>query len=119
MKHKRIVVPIYSSWVYVISDVQECIRIAPLKTGVRLSEDDFDAKGMTIYGNGQNIIWLQEGASINTMAHEVTHALLNIFHVKGISVDLDNQEPTTYLMGWLMGEVVKAHAKLKGQNNDA
>lgn len=117
MKHKRIVVPIYNSWVYVVSDVQECIRIAPLKTGVWLSESDFDAKGMTIYGSGRNIIWLPEGASINTIAHEVTHALLNICHVKGISIDLDNQEPTTYLMGWLMGEVVKAHNKLKEANN--
>lgn len=119
MKHKRIVVPIYNSWVYVVSDVQECIRIAPLKTGVWLTESDFDGNGMVIYGNMRNVIWLPEGACINTIAHEVTHTVLNIFKVKGISVDLDNQEPTTYLMGWLMGEVVKAHIQLKEANNDA
>lgn len=115
--HIRITVPVYNSWVYVVININECKHLAKLKTGVTLDDDDFDSLGMTIYGNSKNIIWLPENATIGTLVHESMHTVLNIFRVRGVSVDLNNQEPTTYLMGFITGEVYKAFNKLKEAKN--
>lgn len=115
--HIRITVPIYKSWVYVVININECKHLAKLKTGMTLDDDEFAANGMTIYGHGRNIIWLPENADIDTLAHECMHVVLNIFRVKGVSVDLENQEPTTYLVGYITGEVYKAFNKLKAAQN--
>lgn len=116
-KHVHISVPIYKSWVYVVSDIDECIKLSACKTGMRLTTDDFDGNGMTISGWMRNIVWLPEGADFDTIAHECTHVVLNIFKTKGVEVDTDNQEPTAYLMGYITHQVIKAHNKLKEQNN--
>lgn len=115
--HIRITVPIYKSWVYVVININECKHLAKLKTGMTLDDNEFTANGMTIYGYGRNIIWLPENSDMDTLAHECMHVVLNIFRVKGVSVDLENQEPTTYLMGYITGEVYKAFNKLKAAQN--
>lgn len=118
MKSVKINVPIYKSWVWVVSDIPECIRLCGAKTSMFLTEQDFDAHGMVVYGRGNNVIWLPVDANIDTIVHECAHAVLNIFKVKGVEVDLDNQEPTTYLMGWLTAEVVKARRKMEKANDN-
>lgn len=117
MKHVKIVVPIYNSWVWVVSDTEECARLCGAKLGVFLTDEDFYAQGMTVYGRDCNVIWLPVDAEVRTVVHECTHAALNIFHVKGIRCDLDNQEPLAYLMGFLTQAVVDARRKMEKAND--
>lgn len=112
-KYVHISVPIYKAWVYVVSDIQECIKLSATKTGVYVDESDFDGLGLTVHGWGRNVVWLPDAADFDTIAHECMHVVLNIFNYKGVVVDTTNQEPTAYLMGYLTSRVIKAHNKLK------
>lgn len=117
MKHVKFIIPIYNAPVYVVSDVAECNRLAGAKCLYTGNDIDYDAKGLTINGNGNNIVWLPSECSMRTMAHEAMHVVLNIFHMRGIEVDTNNQEPTTYMVGHVVSEVLRAHNKLKEQDN--
>lgn len=117
-KHIHISIPIYKAWIYVVADIEECVKLSSLKTGVQLNKYDFDALGMTVHGYGRNVLWLPLNANVDTVVHECTHAVLNIFKTKGIDVDTDNQEPTAYLMGYVTQKVITAHNKLKEMAND-
>lgn len=119
MKHVKIVVPIYSSWIWVVSDKEECMRLSGTKLGVRLTEEDFYAEGMVIYGNDCNVIWLPQNAAVHTVVHECMHAVLNMCRVKGIQPDVNNQEPIAYLMGWITQAVVDARRKMEKANDNA
>ena len=115
MKHVKFRVPIYHCDVWVVIDEQEASRLAAVKCGV--FTDDFTMCGAVFYGNDNNVVWLPADCRMRTMAHEAMHVVLNIFHMRGIEVDTNNQEPTTYMVGHVVGEVLRAHNKLKEQNN--
>lgn len=39
--------------------------------------------------------------TIGTIAHEATHAAMEIFEYIGARIDYENQEPFAYLVGWI------------------
>lgn len=39
-----------------------------------------------------------------TVAHECFHVLTNIFDDRGIEIDLINDEPAAYLIGWIVNQ---------------
>lgn len=49
------------------------------------------------------LIWFPtiKEMTINNIAHESTHAALDIFGFVGCKVHYDNQEPIAYLVGWV------------------
>lgn len=110
--HKRIYIGIYRTYLYVVSDVESCKKLAKSKAGIILDDSNFEVNAMTIYGNGCNIIWAPPDVEYGTLAHECTHVMMNIFHRAGVHIDYDNQEPTAYLMGYLMSEASYALQKL-------
>ncbi|ELP9742248.1 hypothetical protein R2C28_004536 [Salmonella enterica] len=76
-------------------------------------------KGLKPFGKRCAAVWLPSDCTMRTMAHEAMHVVLNICHRRGIIVDTNNQEPVTYLTGHIVSEILRAHNKLKEQNNDA
>ena len=56
----------------------------------------------------------RKAATVATIAHESAHAAMEIFGYIGAKVDLENQEPFSYLCGWIAGcidEVLKSKKK--------
>lgn len=115
-KHIKVTVPIYGTEVFITSEEEECTRLAKKHCGVRVGNDDYCANGMVVYANDTQIIWLPARASLRTIVHECTHIAMNMCHYKGMLIDTNNQEPFTYLMGYLVYEVERAHKRL---NNDS
>lgn len=115
-KHIKVTVPIYGTEVFITSEEEECTRLAKKHCGVRVGHDDYCANGMVVYANDTQIIWLPARASLRTIAHECTHIAMNMCHYKGMLIDTNNQEPFTYLMGYLVYEVERAHKRLNNDN---
>ncbi|UPU16043.1 hypothetical protein OTAKU_00540 [Serratia phage vB_SmaM-Otaku] len=112
-KYKKIPVSVYNATVWVVSNTDEAIKLAWRVLRLPVDPDDFGgANGMCFFSPAGDVLWLPPGASAGTIAHECTHAALNIFRRRGIAVDLDNQEPTTYLIGYLVNAVTEAHREL-------
>lgn len=51
-----------------------------------------------------------------TIAHEALHIVGYIFNSIKCKMDLDNDEPQCYLLGWVVDEVYKAIDKFKKKN---
>ena len=112
-KYKKIPVSVYNATVWVVTDVDEAIKLAWRVLRMVVDPDDFgNAKGLCMFSPAGDVVWLPPGSSAGTIAHECTHAALNIFRRRGVDVDLNNQEPTTYLIGYLVNAVTEAHREL-------
>lgn len=112
-KFKKITVSVYNATVWVVSDVDEAVKLAWRVLRLAADPDDFgNANGLCMFSPAGDVLWLPADAGAGTIAHECTHAALNIFRRRGIAVDLDNQEPTTYLIGYLVHAVTEAHQEL-------
>lgn len=75
------------------------------KTGLIETDNDMIAQTQTCYNKDTNrrceLVWFRDSESftVKAIAHEATHAAMDIFRSIGIFEDLDNQEPLTYLVG--------------------
>lgn len=103
MTYTKIKVDVYAREVWVTRDIETAKRLAWRYCKIKITDDDFKCKGFTANGLGNNVVWLHESSWVQTLAHEMTHVALNIFHHAGASVDTNNQEPTAYLVGYLTG----------------
>lgn len=115
-KHIKITVPIYGNEIFITSEEEECSRLAKKHCGVDIGRDDYYANGMVVHSNDTQIIWLPAQASLRTVAHECTHIAMNMCYYKGLLIDTSNQEPFTYLMGYLVYEIERAHRGLNDDN---
>lgn len=48
----------------------------------------------------------------NHVAHEALHLVALLYEDRGVALDIENDEPQCYLLGWIVGECHK-HLKLK------
>jgi hypothetical protein len=103
MIYKKIRVDVYGRTVWITRDIETAKRLVWKQCGRRVTDEDFCCKGFTANGFGNNVVWLHEDSWVHTLAHEMTHVALNIFHYAGVDVDANNQEPTAYLVGYLTG----------------
>jgi hypothetical protein len=55
---------------------------------------------------------------IETIAHESVHLTNFLFLRKGIKLNLNNDEPQAYLLGWITGEIYKVYLKFKAQKEN-
>ena len=53
--------------------------------------------------------WVSSGS----IAHEAKHVVNNIFRQRGIELDLNNDEPECYLLGWVVDQICKYIKKKK------
>ena len=115
-KYIKLIVPIYGTEVFVTSEAEECTRLAKKHCGIDMGCYDFHANGMVVHSNDTQIIWLPAQAGLRTIVHECTHVAMNMCHYKGLLIDASNQEPFTYLMGYLVYEIEHAHKRLNDDN---
>jgi hypothetical protein len=47
------------------------------------------------------LVWIQSNLSVGDIAHEAVHVAVELFRDMGAYLDPDNQEPFTYLVGWI------------------
>lgn len=75
-------------------------------------DDMFGGDGAFVdYKSYQPIIWVDSTIEdfpnlMNTISHEALHAVGNIFDRKGVDYDSDNDEPYTYLLGYIVEQMV-------------
>jgi hypothetical protein len=107
MKKKTIKVPLYCAdlILYKCSDISEM-------------ESKYDLVGLHGYeavsfkhprkdGYSRYIIAFDEDPTINTIAHESLHVVSDLFEDHCIKMDLNNQEPQCYLLGWVTEQCCK------------
>ena len=114
MKHE---VPLYfGTFNIVITDVfQQALDklkfkfdgFDPDKYGA-FAHDCFDKEGYANY-----YIFIKPDVSEKLVAHEAVHISNYIFRDKGIELDLNNDEPYAYLIGWIVGIIHKELNKIK------
>ncbi|QEG09992.1 hypothetical protein KMI5_22 [Klebsiella phage KMI5] len=111
-RYERIYVPIYCSEVFVTNDTATCTALAKQHCKVEVDPESYLANGLVVCSSDTQVVWLPKQASARTVAHECAHAVLNLCHYKDIIIDTSNQEPFTYLMGYMFYEINKAREAL-------
>lgn len=111
-RYKRINVPIYGSVVFVTSDADTCTELAKRHCEVEVDPEHYRANGLVVCSRDTQVVWLPKQAGARTVAHECAHTVLNLCHYKDIIIDTNNQEPFTYLMGYMFYEINKAREAL-------
>lgn len=54
-----------------------------------------------------SLLWIEDNLTIGDMAHEAFHIAANIFGDVGGIIDVENQEPFAYLVGWATNCIYK------------
>lgn len=105
MRTKKVKIPIYyGSLIIIVSDDYKEVA-----KKYRITEN-VDLYGAFVWKQYKNdiaefLICIDEKITNHLIAHECTHLVNYIFKEKGIYLDLDNDEPQAYLMGWLFKEI--------------
>lgn len=106
MRKKKIKIPIYFGTLEIVTSED---RIE-LSEKYKIEPDGFDAM---VFKNSKpdfptNYVALFVGKPTNKIiAHEVVHIVSNIFHDRGITKDLINDEPEAYLTGFIFEQIEK------------
>jgi hypothetical protein len=97
----RTYVPLYdiSLRLIVTTSVDESAEIRGFTRG--------DYEAVTIRYKGKLYIVVTKNATPGTIAHEAIHAAAEILHKVGVKFGFSNQEPLSYLSGWITDWVVK------------
>jgi hypothetical protein len=51
------------------------------------------------------VLFIQPDASPSIMAHQAVHIANHVFKQCGIMLDVDNDEPQAYLIGWIVKQI--------------
>jgi hypothetical protein len=119
MYYKRILIPVYDQWLYLIisEDVEKEITEIQKKYDPNL--DRFDFAGFSGASAGSNLLLLNikylpsELLVVSTIAHEAFHISNYVFKRVGAKVDVDNDESQAYLISWLVEFVYSQYVKFK------
>lgn len=57
----------------------------------------------TLLNKGSFVCCVKEALNHNYIAHEIGHLAIRVLWSRGIEIKDDNDEPFTYLVGWLTG----------------
>jgi hypothetical protein len=107
IKSKAIRIPIYEGRFSII----HCVDKKLIEKEYGLENISSTCLGLTIRNNGHiGIILFEEIPSLNTIVHEITHAVSFVFINIGAETDVENDEPQAYLAGWF-GEQIESFLK--------
>ena len=113
---KTLHIPIYDCDVSIV--VTKEFDEAVLEAGYK--EDCTDSDAVTLhYPNKPKqycVVFRKGSASYGNIAHEALHLVYKISHSVGIEYDVNNQEPLTYLMGFIvdgMHQIINSYEKSK------
>lgn len=88
-------------WIMIGTETPECLQVEDMDdSNCEASVDDAIRKEDMAFGF---LLRFRSKKQMNhkTIAHESSHVAMMIFKAIGASVDLDNQEPFAYLVGWV------------------
>ena len=128
MISKSLNIPIYGNRLHiaVVEDFMQDVEQLNKDFSNDFTEED-NVLGMTQQRGGHTLIIINVGKHkklfkknyelelFSTISHEALHATNTIFKNKGIRLDMDNDEPQAYFLGWLVKEVYKAYLAHKKQ----
>jgi hypothetical protein len=102
MKRKRIKIPIYDERLI----LYKCEDFKPLEKKYNLNDcSGYDA--VTFEAHGSIIIIFSENVTPAIIAHESLHAAGYIFKAISATMDIINDEPQCYLLGWVVEQCHK------------
>jgi hypothetical protein len=119
MISKAITVNPYVTEVYFIkgstAELAKDIKRFNKKHKVNFPIDDYSGNTEEYLVDGYHIVVVAINTEINqnpeylvdTLAHEAVHATNLIFKHGNIKLDVNNDEPQAYLLGWFVGELYK------------
>lgn len=115
----KIDIPIYFGYLIII--FSDDLKVVSDKYKLGLEEQNYPA---FVVGNrnlsGVNQYWMvftPKHICHTIVAHEVVHCANWIFHDMTAKIDILNDEPYAYLVGWITGQLYRA-AKKNGINID-
>ena len=117
LKHKVIDIPIYRGKLIIIASDDAGAVVKKFSLDEDYFDDELYAHSIVDDYNG----WMGYYVILNpnhsfskltngTIAHEAMHVVFEKFADNGVIITHKNQEPTTYLLGWITDEI---HAALK------
>ena len=111
MYHKKIVdIPIYYAKfiIHITDEIEKVNKITEM--------NDEEVYACAIYAEykkgecGYHVFFnpsLSDPMTYGIIAHECMHSVFQLFKRRGIEIIFENQEPTTYLLEYLVDQVVK------------
>lgn len=114
---KRYKIPIYFGRLYVakVKSYSELYKLANINPDIH--DFQFDEFSDNNYGAlmfehpenaGRIYIAVNDKTTTPMIVHECVHAANSIFRSCGIKLDIDNDEPYAYLLGWIYEKVEQA-----------
>lgn len=100
--------PVFKAFIdyFIEPDRERATAFIKERTGIK-DESCFSGDGATLIRKGQNpIVWLRTKHP-STIAHEMTHAVLNIMDETGIPRTYDTDEVLCYHVGYAMEQILK------------
>ena len=107
MRTKTIPIPIYQSELVIIQDKnwKKINKKYGLNVPKRFGAFVFNKESKD--GYVQYIVCLDKNPSNSLIAHECVHLVNSFFNDWGIKLDVENDEPQAYLMGWFVEQIDK------------
>lgn len=119
MNITTIELPIYDiEIVIIINNWEEASK----KFKLKFTEEEYEAEAWTIYNapylSDSEIFMLFKDDSLdyNTMIHELTHCISGICKLRGIGLDIENDEPIAYLQGYVGQKLFEFRDKYLAKN---
>jgi hypothetical protein len=108
INRKRIKIPIYEqSLLVVVSD-----NFKSVEKEFNLA-DTSNYNGVCFENERGIVILIAPDSDLSVIAHESVHAAGILFDIVGATVDVKNDEPFAYLVGWIVEQVLKVKDKYK------
>lgn len=102
MRRKRIKIPIYSGNLI----LYKCDNLKDIEKKYNLA-DCSDCDAITMHINGDYIVAFTDKISPGIIAHESLHVVSDLFGDIVATLDINNQEPQCYLLGWVVDQCHK------------
>jgi hypothetical protein len=82
---------------------------------------DFDSpeyEARVLFEKNMMVLYIKPQASPEIVAHEAVHIANHTFKNCGIRIDVDNDEPQAYLIGWIVKQISNTLKRFNTQSND-
>lgn len=103
MKTTTIEVPLYYQSLQIV--VAPNLQLALNEMDIKEDAEDFES--FLIPGRHKILLLIKPTAPSSVIAHESVHIVNQIFKSAHIQLDIDNDEPQAYLMGWVVEQITK------------
>ncbi|WP_347216529.1 hypothetical protein [Chryseobacterium sp.] len=111
MKVHKHQVPLYFQFLNIVVTENFTESLDKLKLTYDKSDPVNKWESFVGFEYGKIWIFVRSKTDVSVIAHEAVHIVNYVFKQAHISLDLDNDEPQAYLMGWVVDKIIKAIGK--------